>query len=117
MPPDIAKMRHRISYQEISTTLDEMNETVNTWITQGTFWGHVEPLQGMELMNARQLKATTSHKLLMRNIDDLLPNGIRPQGRFLFEGTGRAFGIEQVFRVDERNAYLSIHVSEQIDPQ
>jgi SPP1 family predicted phage head-tail adaptor len=112
------EMRHRLSYQIESTTVDEMNEKVNTWTTLGTFWGRVEPLVGMELMNARQLKATTGHKISMRNVNSALsPVAITPSGRFLFEATGRIFGIDQIFRVDERNAYLSIHCSELINPQ
>jgi SPP1 family predicted phage head-tail adaptor len=120
MPPDphdVGLMRHRLAYQEISATLDELNQPLNSWTTLGTFWAHVQPLVGMELMNARQLKATTGHKILMRNVSDTLPAGVRPQGRFLFEATGRAFGVDQVFRVDERNAYLSIHCTEQVNPQ
>jgi SPP1 family predicted phage head-tail adaptor len=111
-PPSAGDLRHRLTYQTRSTVLDPMNEAGDVWTSVGTFWARVEPLTGMELMNARQLKATTGHKVLMRNV-----GGIVPSGRFLFEATGRVFGIDQVFRIDEQNAFLSIHCSELINPQ
>lgn len=119
---DVAELRHRVTYRVQVTTVDTLNQRINAWNPLGTFWAKVEPLSGMELMNARTLKATTSHKILMRNVNSVLaalvpPRAITPSGQFLFEGTGRIFGIEQVFRVNEQNAFLSIHCSELITPQ
>jgi SPP1 family predicted phage head-tail adaptor len=119
---EVGELRHRVSYQTISTTLDSVNQPIQAWTTQGTFWCKVEPLTGMELMNARQLKATTGHKLIMRNVNSALqaltpPASIAPSGRFLFENSGRILGIDMVFRVNEQNQWLSIHCTELKAPQ
>lgn len=111
--PDIGLMRHRLAWQtNDAAPADGMNESTDVWATVATIWAHVEPMTGMELMNARQLKSTTGHKVTCRNVGP-----IKPSDRFLFEATGRILGIDQVFRVDERNAYLAIHCSEQKSPQ
>lgn len=109
--PDVGAMRHRVTWQKLGPAqLDSMNQRKQGWTTVGTYWARVEPLAGMELMNARQLKSTTSHKVTMRNVGQ-----VKATHRLLFEGTGRAFYPVSVFRLDERNAYLSIHCTEEPD--
>lgn len=107
---DIGLLRHRVTWQSIdpSAPRDRLNQTPNTWITLGTLWAHVEPLGGRELYNARQLKATSTHKITIRG-----GHSIKASHRFLFQGTGRIFGIDSINRVDERNAYLSFMCTEQ----
>lgn len=110
---DPGTLRHRVTWQTLDqSAVDALNQPVDTWTSVGTFWARVEPLTGMELYNARQLKATTGYKITMRNV-----GALKPSDRLLFEGTGRVFGLDQVYRVDERNAYLSIHASELKSPQ
>lgn len=111
--PDVGLMRHRLIWQTFSpTAVDAMNQPLRTPIVMGNFWGHVEPLTGMELMNAMQQKAETSHKITMRNVGP-----VKPTDNFLFESTGRRFEVTSVFRLDERNAYLILHLFEQKLPQ
>lgn len=111
--PDLAldpgALRHRLAWQPLDQSqLDAMNQPKKSWTTRGTYWGRVEPLAGRELMNARQLKAETTHKITMRNVA-----AVNAGDRFLFEGTGRVFNVESVFRQSERNAYLVVHCTEQ----
>ena len=74
---DPGSFRHRLSWQTLDqSAVNALNQPANTWTTQGTFWGRVEPLGGMELMNARQVKATTSHKVTMRAVGG--DQGLRP---------------------------------------
>lgn len=109
---DIGLMRHRLIWQTFNPgQLDGMNQPSRTPTTVGTYWGHVEPLSGMELYNARQKKGETSHKITMRNVGP-----VKPTDRFVFESTGRIFQVDSVFRVDERNAYLMLHCTEQKVP-
>jgi SPP1 family predicted phage head-tail adaptor len=116
--PEVGDLRQRVTYQIPSKTLDAFNQPLATWTSLGTFWAKVEPLAGMELMNARQLKGTTSHKVILRNVNSALaPNAITPSGRFLFEATGRALGVDAVYRINEQNAWLAIHCTELISPQ
>jgi head-tail adaptor len=110
-PEDIGQLRQRVTWQSQPTAVDEMLEPTGALITIGTYYARVEPIGGMELMNARQLKPTTSHAVIMRNVGP-----IKPTDQLLFEGTGRVFGIDNVFRIDERNAFLRLHCSELKSP-
>jgi head-tail adaptor len=110
--PPIGKLRHRLLWQTFDpAALDAMNQPSRVPTTVGTFWALVEPLSGMELMNARQLNAETSHAITIRNVGP-----IKPSDRFLFEATGRRFEVTSVFRVGERNAYLRLHAVERKSP-
>lgn len=107
---DIGQMRHRVTWQRRDSTAgnDRMNQPRDVWETLGTFWAHVEPLGGRELFNARQLKATSTHKITLRGGQDF-----KASDRFTFQGTGRTFGFDSANRVDERNAYVVIMATEQ----
>jgi SPP1 family predicted phage head-tail adaptor len=110
--PDVGLMRHRVTWQTTSSTAqDAVGQRIANPVTQGTYWSHVEPLSGAELVNARQKKALTSHKITMRNVGP-----VKPTDRFLFGATGRVFEVDSVFRLDERNAYLILHCTEQKVP-
>jgi head-tail adaptor len=110
--PPIGQLRHRLTWQTFDTTaLDGMNQPSRAPIDKGTYWALVEPLSGMELMNARQLNAETSHAITMRNVGP-----IKPSDRFFFEATGRRFEVTSVLRNGERNAYLRLHAVERKSP-
>jgi SPP1 family predicted phage head-tail adaptor len=112
-PDDLGVLRHRLTWQTFDTTShDAVGQPTRTLLVMGTYWARVEPLSGMELMNARQLKAVTSHKITMRNIGP-----VKPSDNFLFEATGRRFEVDSVFRLEERNAYLILHCTELKVPQ
>lgn len=109
--PDIGQMRQQLVWQQATYTTSQSGQTIPSWSPVGTFWASVTPMRGMELYNARQLKAATWHVVRMRNIGSISPND-----RLTFENTGRIFNVESVFREGERNAYLVIHATEQITP-
>jgi SPP1 family predicted phage head-tail adaptor len=101
-------LRHRVTLQTCTgSTVGKGGQRVPTWSNVGTYWACVTPLAGMELMNARQVKAQTSHKITIRNVGP-----IPPTARFLFEATGRLFNLDAVYRRDERNAYYDCHATE-----
>ena len=106
--PDVSEFRHRLTWLSPGTaTRSGTGQNLIPWTNNGTFWAKVEPLAGMELMNARQVKATISHKITMRNV-----GAIAASNRFYFEATGRIFNIDVVFRIDEQNAFYAIYATE-----
>lgn len=59
-------MRHRVELQSFSTAQNAFGEEVRTWTTFATVWASVEPLQGRELMEAQQINAETTIKIMLR---------------------------------------------------
>ena len=103
-------MRHRITLYSYGTATRSSTGQVTTSPTLvGTYSAYVEPLAGMELMNARQVKAEVSIKIIMRN-----QMSIKPSDYFTVDGTSRIYNVESVFRVGERNRWYMIHAVEQV---
>ena len=48
------RLRHRITINQKVVARNDFGEEIITWTEVGTFWGSVEPLQGRELLEARQ---------------------------------------------------------------
>ena len=105
---DLGLMRHRVSRQVSSVTgRGPLGQNIVAWSTVGTYWARVENLTGRELVNAAQLKSTVKHKITLRVVGP-----ISPDDRFLFEGTGRVFNVEFVYRTEERNGFYELWCSE-----
>jgi SPP1 family predicted phage head-tail adaptor len=105
-------LRHRLTLQRCATTQGQAGKPILTYSTVGTYWALVEPLIGHDLFTARQLKATTSHRITMRVVGP-----INPSDRFLFESTGRVFNVDSVFRHQEQDTYYKITATELKSPQ
>jgi head-tail adaptor len=112
--PDVGRLRNRLTWQSFGGgPLDSMNQPGQIWVTQSVgIPAHVEPLSGRELFNAKQLKATTSHKVRIRNV-----GAVAPSDRFLLEDFGTVLGIDSVYAEDSRNRYLILMCSELKSPQ
>lgn len=109
---DIGELRHRVTWMTTPVLpRDKLNQSNKVPVSMGTFWAKVEPLSGMELNNARQLKGETSHKITIRDVGP-----VNVEDFFLFEGTSRAFNVTSVFRFAEMNAFLILHCIEQKVP-
>lgn len=102
-------MRHLVTWQTATSaaTSTSAGQAVKTWTSQGTHWAKVEPLSGMEIWNQRQLKATSTLKVTMRDVGP-----ISPKDRLLFEQTGRIFNIDSVLDPEELGADLVLLVTE-----
>ena len=95
---EAGSLRHRLVWQRQADTSDPMNEPGGDWTTLTTIWADVEPLGGRELWNARQVKATSTHRITARGGARTVGSPpaatqIRASDRFSFEGTGRVFNI------------------------
>jgi SPP1 family predicted phage head-tail adaptor len=105
---EIGEMRHRLTLlSSASAGQSKSGQQLYSYTLSGPFWAKVEPLTGRELVNAKQVKATISHKITMRQVA-----AIKPTDRFQFQATPRLFNIETVIRIGEQNAFYLIHATE-----
>lgn len=112
---DIGELNTRVTWQQNApaTTPTSAGQKLPNWSDRGTYWARVEPLSGRELWTARQLQASTSHRIIMREV-----GAIRPRDRFTF--VDPVFGqrylyVESVYRLAEQNEFLVIEASEPKD--
>ena len=115
-PIDVGELRQRVTHQTrtLARTPTSAGQRVETWSDGVEYWAKVEPLSGRELWTARQLQATTSHRITMRNSGV----AIKPGDRLVL--TDPVFGprhlfIESVLRVDELDEFLRIEAGEPKD--
>jgi SPP1 family predicted phage head-tail adaptor len=103
----IGDMRKRVVIQRATVAADDFGQDIPTWSNLATVWAQVRPLSGRELVNARQVKDTVSHKITTRQSVT-----ITPADRLVL-GT-RVFNIESVIKTDELNQWLEILATELI---
>jgi len=108
--PEFAAMRRRVAWAiPDAGPLDAMNQPPTTSTARGEFWAEVEPLEGRELVNARELVATVTHRVRMRNVGPVLP------GHTLTDvSSGQVLVVNACNRVRQRNEFLAIHCTEQV---
>lgn len=92
------QLRHRVAIQRATETKNGLGEPVHTWATQVTRWMRVEPMQGKELFEARQVNPKMSHKVTMRYDGT---TSVTPDDRLLWGS--RVFNIVDVQNVEERD--------------
>lgn len=100
-------LRHKVTIQRVSQTLDSSRQTVDLWTTLADVWAAVEPLTGRELVNAQQIQPDVTHRVRIRHRDD-----VTAKMRVL-EGT-RQLNIESVLNIEERDRELHLMCRERI---
>lgn len=93
------KLRHRLTLEEATDTLNARGEAVPAWSTVTTLWGAIDPLSGREGFEARQLYASASHRIRLRYRAGIVPKMRLTKG-------ARVFEIDAILNVDERNREL-----------
>lgn len=86
----IGKLRHRLAIQRATETRDAHGGVTQTWATQTTRWGSVEPLNGRELIQAKQIQSFATHRVRLRNVD------VRPTDRILHTAQGLLLNVIHV---------------------
>jgi len=100
-------LRQRVLLQQVTPTVDSYGETVEVWTDYKRAWCRIEPLMGKELLDARQLTADVTHRVTMRNRDDVTEKmRINLNGRVLHVATAP-------IRLDERNEFIQMDAIEQ----
>ncbi len=90
------KLRHRLTVEDYTETVDSYGEMRKTYSTTTTVWGSVVPLSGRELVQAQQVQSEATTRIRIRY------TSLGPTTRIGF-GT-RKFDIVHVGNVEERNA-------------
>lgn len=104
----IAKLRHRITFQEPIRVANDSGGFTNTWtnlVNSPTVWAEVKPVSAKERLYAQQVQYQRSHKVTIRFRHD-----ITQEMRFKFDD--RYFQIKGVRNIDERGKYLEIDAEE-----
>lgn len=102
------RMRHRVTIETQSTTVDAVGQRANTWTKVETVWCSVRPLSGREYLSASGPRAEITHEITFR-----YPVTVQPKDRILFGN--RLFDVESVFTQDERGRYVTARAIENND--
>ena len=102
------KLRHTVILQSPGGTRNAFGERVTTWSDVVTVSASIEPLRAQELFIAAQQNMTVTHRIRLRYQSDICD--INNSWRVLF-GT-RAFPIESIRNIDERNREFELLCSE-----
>jgi SPP1 family predicted phage head-tail adaptor len=108
------ELRHLVIWERNfpASTDDSGGQELDNWQTLGTHFAKVEPLTGRELWNARQIKATSTMRITMRDVGDVIASD-----RFLLDSTSRVLEIDWVSRPEEIESDLIINATELKSPQ
>lgn len=104
--PMIGQMRHRVTIQTLAEASDGAGGFTGTWTDVATVWAKIEPLKGMEVLQAMQLEAPLTHKVFIRYRTGIATNGVR------LKHEGRYFDIKQVRNLMESERWLELLVEE-----
>ena len=100
------KLRHRVSIQSLSETLDSYGEPTSGWATDETVWASIESVSGMEVDIGEGQAGIITHRISMR-----YTSNATPKKRLLFGS--RVFGIVSVLNHEERNEFLELSCKEE----
>jgi SPP1 family predicted phage head-tail adaptor len=100
-------LRHRVCVEEKVIARNAYGEEEITWRPLFYAWTSIDPLSGREYYTARQMQATTTHKMVMR-----YQAGIKPYQRITWDG--RIFDIDAIANEKENKQYLTILATEEI---
>lgn len=99
---------HRITIKANSPTYDEYNRPKDNWQPiqpTGSFWAAIEPLNGREIIIAKEVAPTATHMIRMRYV-----SGITDKMQAYFGS--EVFDINAVIDVLKRHVQLKLYVTE-----
>lgn len=89
-------LRHKIMIQSRSSSLDSYGGETVTWTDEADWWADIRPLRGEELVQAQQIVAKVTHRIIIRHYD-----GLTTAHRIRFDS--RTFDINYIQNVAERD--------------
>ena len=98
-------LRKRLILQSVGSTLDDYGDLSNSWTTDATVWGSIQPISGREEKIAGELTGVVTHFMKIR-----YRAGVTAQSRISYDS--RTFQIESVKNWDERGIFLEILAKE-----
>ena len=102
---EIGALRHRITFQELTTTINENGFEVETWEDYKTVWAAAGNLHGREYYAAAAVQAENTVKFTIRYLPD-----INTSMRILFRG--KQYNINAIDNIKYQNRYLEIKAQE-----
>ena len=101
------RLRHRVTIQSRSQSLNEYGEPSNSWASAGSVWAAVEPARQGEGKEADGRQATATHLVTIRYLA-----GVDPTDRVVFGS--RTLDIVGVANPEERNDRLLLTCRERV---
>lgn len=95
------RLRERVTIQQESQANDSMGGGARGWADVATVWASVEPLRGMEQLQAMQLEISVSHKVIMR-----YRPGVTAKNRLLWGDI--ALNIREATNPDRKKMFLQL---------
>jgi SPP1 family predicted phage head-tail adaptor len=105
MPVEIGDLRHRITFQKLTTSVNESGFEVETWEDVRTVWAAASNLHGREYFAAAAVQAESTVKFTIR----YLP-GIDTTMRILFRN--KQYNITAIDNIKYQNRFIEIKVLE-----
>jgi SPP1 family predicted phage head-tail adaptor len=94
-------LRHLVSVQQRSATIDSVGDVSDSWTTLFSDHAEIRPLSGRELLAAQAIQSEITHQITVRYRTEYAnPVSVTPL-RVLFGA--RVFDITAVMNLDERN--------------
>lgn len=95
------RLRHRVTIQSATTTVDSFGQPIETWGTFATVWAAVEPLSGREYFDAQQVQSEVSYRVRIRHL-----SGVVPTMRVSYDS--RTLEVLAVLNIDERDREMHL---------
>lgn len=105
---DIGKLKHRITFQELSNSKNEYGEPIEEWLDIKTVWAEIKPVSGSQFFAAKQINTEISHNVYIR-----YRKGLSPSMRIKFKE--RIFEILYIMNVNENNTLMQIYCKELVE--
>ncbi len=93
------QLRHRVTIQQKSVTQNGYGEEVITWQDVATVWAAIEPLQGREYLEGKQVQAEVTTRIRIR-----YRSGIQPEMRVTWGS--HAYDVQAVIEPESRKKEL-----------
>lgn len=101
------RLRHRITIQQKAPTRDSFGGEVEAWTAVATVSASVEPLDGREFLEARQLQAEVTTRIRIR-----YRTGIVPQMRVVWGS--HTYDVQAVIDPASRRRELQLMCKEEV---
>jgi len=102
---EIGELRHKITFQKLTTTTNENGFEVEDWEDYKTVWAAVSNLYGKEYFEAAAVQKENTVKFTIRYF-----KGLDTSMRILFQG--RQYNIISIDNIKYKNKYIEIKALE-----
>ena len=105
MQVEIGDLRHRITFQKHTTTINENGFEVETWEDYRTVWAAASNLHGREYYAAAAVQAENTVKFTIRYL-----SGVDAAMRICFQG--KTYNITAIDNIKYQNRFIEIKAQE-----